>query len=70
MTDFNEMSETFRLYNLPSFTEGMTMALDYAQTMPEFNVDATPALADGKALSADWKALGSDFAAAMEAHAR
>jgi hypothetical protein len=70
MTDFNEMSATFRLYGIPSFTDGMAMALDYARTMPEFNTDSSPAAADGKALVADWAAVDSDFANAMNLQTR
>lgn len=70
MTDFNELSATFRLYSVPSFMDGMAMALDYAHTMPEFNTDSNPADADGKALAADWAAVGNDLASAMHLRTR
>lgn len=65
MTDFDEMSATFRLCAIPSFMEGMAMALDSAYTMPEFNTSANPADADVKALAADWEAVAGDLANAM-----
>ncbi len=70
MTDFSEMSATFRLYSVPSFMDGMAMALDYAHTMPEFNTDSSPAAADGKALVSDWAAVGNDLTNAMNLQTR
>ncbi len=70
MTDFNELSATFRLYSVPSFLDGMAMALDYAHTMPEFNTDSSPAAADGKALVSDWAAVGNDLTNAMNLQTR
>jgi hypothetical protein len=65
MKDFDSYSPTFRLFSVPSFLEGMAMALDFGQTMPEFNTDRNPAAADAKAVAADWRAVGRDLARAM-----
>lgn len=65
MTEFDAFSPTFRLFAVPTFMEGVTMALDVAHTMPEFNTSANPAEADRKALAADWEAVGNDLANAM-----
>ncbi len=70
MTDFNEMSATFCLYSPPSFMDGMAMALDYAHTMPEFNTAPTSAAADAVAAAADWVAVSTDLANAMNLQTR
>jgi hypothetical protein len=65
MTDFNELSPTFRLYGMPSFLQGMAMAMDASYTMPDFNQNSDPGLADSMAVAADWRAVGNDMSAAM-----
>ncbi len=65
MTEFNELSPTFRLYGMPSFLQGMAMAMDVSHTMPDFNQSSNPGLADYMALAADWRSVGNDMAMAM-----
>lgn len=61
MTDYNEGSPTFRLFAVPDFMEGITMALDVAHTMPEFNANSDGDLADQLALASDWRAIVQDM---------
>lgn len=65
MTEFNIDSPTFRLYPVPSFIDGMAMALDYSGTMPEFTHDKNPSEADAKAIASDWAAVANDFTNAI-----
>jgi hypothetical protein len=64
---FDEFSPTFRLFSVPSFLEGMAMAVDYSHTMPEFNLSGDPALDDCLALLADWRAVAGDLDRALGA---
>ncbi len=66
MGEFNSLSPTFRLFSMPSFWDGMAMALDFAHTMPEFNTDATPEIADARAIAADWRAVGAELSGAVQ----
>ncbi len=65
MTDFDAMSATFRLYSVPSFVEGMAMAVDVSGSMPEFNSTESGGLADSLAIASDWRAVADDFRAAF-----
>lgn len=59
------LSPSFRLFAIPGFLEGMTMALDFAHTMPEYNQNISPGLADALAIAADWRAVGLDLQQAV-----
>lgn len=61
MTDFYAFSPTFRLFAVPTFMEGITMALDVAHTMPQYNNNSNSAMADALALASDWRAVGRDI---------
>lgn len=67
MMNFDAQFPTFRLFGVPSYLDGVTMALDYAHTMPEFNTAQTPEQTDMSALSADWQAVGADLSMALSA---
>lgn len=43
----------------------MTMALDYAHTMPEYTTNSNPELTDQIAIASDWRAVGNDLAYAI-----
>lgn len=65
MTDFTEMSPTFRLYAMPSLLEGMAMAVDIPGAMTEFNSNESGSLADSLATASDWRAVAEDLRAAF-----
>ncbi len=58
--------ETSYLYANPSFIGGMASTLDMGGTLVVYNESLTPAEADIKALTNDWKAVGKDLAYSIE----
>ncbi len=61
------MNEEFGLlYAVPSFWEGVAHAIDIGDTLTEYNFSQSGDAADLHALRADWKAIGSDLALAMQ----
>ncbi|MCD8139265.1 MAG: hypothetical protein LUE17_05735 [Planctomycetaceae bacterium] len=68
MTDYSDLSPTFRLFAIPTLLEGMTMALDYAHTMPEYNGSVDGKTADSLSLAADLRAVAADFRSAMASY--
>jgi hypothetical protein len=49
------------LFAMPSFSGGLARVLDIGSTLNIYNVSASPQEADQKALSCDWKAVGTDL---------
>lgn len=52
----------------PSFLSGAASAFDLGATMFEFNSASSPEEADAIAARQDWRAVGADLRAAIEAH--
>ena len=58
-------SLTFRLFARPSFYEGISRILDFANSLQSYNYDKNGAEADAKALASDWQMVGRDMKAAV-----
>ncbi|MBU0668043.1 hypothetical protein KJ951_01110 [Patescibacteria group bacterium] len=58
--------ETSYLYANPSFIGGMAKVLDMGGTLVVYNESSTPVVADIKAMSNDWKAVGKDLAYSIQ----
>lgn len=54
------------LFAQPSFASGAARVLDLWGQFDEYNVSATPAEADAKAIAADWSVVGQDIFDALE----
>jgi hypothetical protein len=54
------------LYADPSSTSGLARLLDLWGQFDAYNISASPAEADAKALAADWIIVGQDLTDAME----
>lgn len=68
MSDFDlKSSESFLLFALPSFTEGVSRVLDLGATLEVYNEATSDAEADALALKADWMMVGRDFHSALRA---
>ncbi len=52
---------TYRLFALPSFTEGVSRVVDFGSTLNIYNVSDSDAEADVAALYSDWRAIGNDL---------
>lgn len=62
-----KLSPTFRLFAVPSFLTGLAMAVDFGQSMPQYNENTRPERADYLALLADARAVAGDCLAATVA---
>lgn len=60
-------SESFFLFAIPSFTEGMSRVLDMGGTLEVYNEASSEAEADLFALKADWMMVGRDLCNAVNA---
>lgn len=49
------------LFAQPSWLSGVARVIDLGASFDEYNVSATPARADARALSADWRVIGQDL---------
>lgn len=58
---------SYFLFARPSFLEGIARILDFGNTLNEYNQSNSPEQADTLAISADWRAIGSDIQAALAA---
>lgn len=54
------------LFARPSFFEGMPRVLDIGGTLNEYNTSLSAEQTDSLAISADWRAIGSDLFEAFE----
>ncbi len=61
---------TYRLFALPSFTEGVSRLVDFGSTLNIYNVSDSEAEADVAALYSDWRAIGSDLEYAINLYER
>lgn len=59
------MGDTFFLFALPSFIEGMASVVDLAGSFHIYNMDPTPKEADFRAIRNDWLVLADDFNASI-----
>lgn len=68
----NVTDESTFLFATPSFLTGMARVVDMGQTLEQYNVSGGDALADFRAITADWQAVGNDLRQAIrefaEAH--
>lgn len=55
------------LFAQPSFLAGIGRAFDIGGVFDDYNVRATPAQADARAIAADWQVVGKDLREAMAA---
>jgi hypothetical protein len=55
------------LFAQPSFLAGIGRAFDIGGVFDDYNVSATPAQADARAIGADWQVVGKDLRDAMAA---
>ena len=69
MTSTRASDATF-LFAVPSFSRGMSRALDIGSTMNVYNESANANAADVRALSDDWRQVGADLYEAIEEHGR
>ena len=58
------------LFATPSFLRDMGRAIDFGDTMTQFNRPESPEAADLRALKNDWAAIGNDIKQATEALAK
>ncbi len=56
---------TFFLFSVPSSLSGIARLLDLGATFTEYNISATEAEADARAMTADWLAVGDDLSQAI-----
>jgi hypothetical protein len=54
------------LFAQPSFASGVARTLDLFGEFDQYNMSATPAEADAKAIASDWFVVGQDLAEAIE----
>ena len=54
------------LFARPSFIEGVSRCLDVGNTLTDYNASVSGQLADLRALTADWNAIGFDLRVAVE----
>ena len=54
------------LFAQPSFTSGLGRTLDLFGLYDKYNISATPAEADAKAIAADWFVVGQDISDAID----
>lgn len=59
-------TESDFLFARPSFLEGVARIMDFGNTLNTYNISATPAEADNRAISADWQAVGNDLRRAID----
>ncbi len=64
--NFSLFNRSGRLFADPSFLEGMSRVLDLLGNMDNYNEDATPEIADSKALFSDWASVGDHIISASE----
>lgn len=55
------------LFARPSFLEGWARIFDFGGTLQEYNRSANEQAADYYAIAADWRAVGQDIHAALQA---
>ncbi len=60
----------YRLFALPSFTEGVSRLVDFGSTLNIYNVSDSEAEADVAALYSDWRAIGNDLECAINLYER
>ena len=53
------------LFAVPSFFEGMARVVDFGNSLSMYNYSPDAAIADARAMRADWLALGCDVRAAL-----
>lgn len=58
-------SLTFKLFQRPSFFEGMARLVDYEGVLNAYADSPTPEIADEEAIAADWSMVGDDIRKAM-----
>lgn len=56
---------TYKLYADSSFWEGMARLFDFQGALSQYNVSASGAEADNKALHSDWMKVGDDLRTAV-----
>lgn len=66
MDEFTEFSLSFRLFQRPSFIEGMARILDVQSVLNSYNRSASGEAADAQAAAADWCMVGNDLKKAMD----
>ncbi len=59
------MNRSFFLFARPSFLSGVAHLLDFAGTLKTYNESLSGDLADKRAFSEDWKAIGEDLRSAL-----
>lgn len=64
MDEYAEFSLSFRLFQRPSFMEGMARAMDFGGALNTYNRNVSGEIADTEALAADWCMIGNDIYAA------
>lgn len=66
MDEYTEFSLSFRLFQRPSFIEGMARILDAKNALDSYNRSLSGDKADAQAAAADWCMVGNDMNRAME----
>lgn len=66
MDEYTEFTLSFRLFQRPSFLEGMARLFDTESALNSYNRSASGAQADAEATASDWCMVGSDIKKAMQ----
>ena len=65
MEDFTEFTLSFRLFQRPSFIEGMSRIFDSENALNSYNRNGSGEQADTEAIATDWIMTGNDLNKAM-----
>ncbi|MDR1611902.1 MAG: hypothetical protein LBT97_03865 [Planctomycetota bacterium] len=66
MDEYAEFSLSFRLFQRPSFIEGIGRILDAESALNSYNRNVSSEQADAQATAADWCMVGNDINKAMQ----
>lgn len=67
--NLNIGEDTFHLFAIPTFFEGIGRVLDIGSSLEIYNISESPLEADTNAIKHDWKAVGKDLYSAIKQQA-
>ena len=65
MEEFSEFTLSYRLFQRPSFLEGVARIVDSESALNSYNRSRSGEQADSEAVAADWIMVGNDINKAM-----
>lgn len=66
MDEYTEFTLSFRLFQRPSFIEGVGRIIDIENALNSYNKNSSGEQADAEAIAADWCMIGNDINKAIQ----